>query len=251
MRVSVLPVSELFYSIQGEGKTMGMPAVFLRLGGCNLTCGGKGTLQSGRIEHDATWRCDTIDVWTQFSRLSFDALYSRFIKEGYVDRLQQNAHLIITGGEPLLYQKELIEFLKYFEQQSGFLPLIEIETNGTICPIPELVNKVSFFNVSPKLSNSGMLKVKRFNEDILRFFSTLSQTQFKFVVACQQDLDELLVDFVEFLSLKSDKVTLMPAADSRDSLLLLGPVVCAFAKDYGFHFSSRLHVLLWDKKTGV
>ena len=47
-----LAISEVFYSIQGEGKTMGIPAVFVRLAGCNLMCGGMGT------QFDVQWDRD-------------------------------------------------------------------------------------------------------------------------------------------------------------------------------------------------
>ena len=58
-----LAVSEVFYSIQGEGPTTGYPAVFVRLGGCNLMCGGEGTQKDKELHDGATWRCDTIEVW--------------------------------------------------------------------------------------------------------------------------------------------------------------------------------------------
>ena len=60
-----LNISEQFYSIQGEGRTVGVPALFLRLQGCNLTCGGKKTVLTGNKQDGASWRCDTIEVWTK------------------------------------------------------------------------------------------------------------------------------------------------------------------------------------------
>jgi len=58
-------ISEHFYSLQGEGKTMGVPAIFVRLQACNLLCGGYGTQKDGKLHDGATWRCDTLDVWTK------------------------------------------------------------------------------------------------------------------------------------------------------------------------------------------
>ena len=58
-----LIVSEYFYSIQGEGKTMGVPSVFIRLTACNLMCGGRGTEKDFKLHNGATWRCDSIEVW--------------------------------------------------------------------------------------------------------------------------------------------------------------------------------------------
>ena len=60
-----LAISEVFYSIQGEGKTVGIPSVFVRLGGCNLMCGGMGTQFDGELHNGAEFRCDTVEVWMQ------------------------------------------------------------------------------------------------------------------------------------------------------------------------------------------
>ncbi|MEY4571373.1 MAG: Cellulophaga phage phiSM, partial [Bacteroidota bacterium] len=77
-----LPVSEVFYSIQGEGQTMGVPAVFLRLGGCNILCQSK------------HWVCDTIEVWRKSKSTAFDEILS----EEFTKRIiEDGAHLIITG----------------------------------------------------------------------------------------------------------------------------------------------------------
>ena len=70
-----LAISEHFYSIQGEGKFTGVPSVFLRLKGCNLTCGGKKTVSTKKLDSGATWRCDTIEVWLTGNSTSFKSLF--------------------------------------------------------------------------------------------------------------------------------------------------------------------------------
>ena len=124
-----LAVSEVFYSIQGEGQTMGIPAVFLRLGGCNLLC------------ESASWVCDTIEVWRNSKATEFKDV----ISEEWVERLFNKAHLVITGGEPLMHQRVLPLYLQWFEETYKFLPTIEIETNGTIVPIEYMLSKVSYW----------------------------------------------------------------------------------------------------------
>ena len=62
MKSIKLAISEIFFSIQGEGKTVGIPSVFVRLGGCNLICGGEGTQNDKKLHNNAKWRCDTIEI---------------------------------------------------------------------------------------------------------------------------------------------------------------------------------------------
>ena len=69
-----IAVSEYFYSLQGEGKTMGTPAIFLRLTGCNLMCGGYGVEKDGILRGGATWVCDTIQVWMKGTTYNFEDL---------------------------------------------------------------------------------------------------------------------------------------------------------------------------------
>ena len=67
-----LAISEVFYSIQGEGKTVGIPSVFVRLGGCNLMCGGMGTQFDGELHNGAEFRCDTIEVWMKATSIEIN-----------------------------------------------------------------------------------------------------------------------------------------------------------------------------------
>ena len=154
--MNYLHVSEKFISIQGEGATMGSPSLFLRLGGCNLLC------------KSDSWVCDTIEVWRKSNKVEFKDV----LDEDEVDFLRKSkSHLIITGGEPMLQQSRIISYLKWFEDWWGWLPTIEIETNGTIQPTAWLYRTVSHWNVSPKLEDSGELKRKRRVSKVIRFFS--------------------------------------------------------------------------------
>ena len=113
-----IAVSEYFYSLQGEGRTMGVPAVFLRLTGCNLMCGGKGVEKDGILRDSATWVCDTIAVWMQGTTWSFEGITEELNKTtDFVKRLKEGVHLVITGGEPLLQQTRILHYLEYLEQE--------------------------------------------------------------------------------------------------------------------------------------
>lgn len=237
-----LLVSEQFYSIQGEGMTTGRPANFLRLAKCNLMCGGAGTEQDGKLHNGATWRCDTIEVWSVGLARSFDSIISF---------MEPCNRLIITGGEPLMHDAKICEFLEYLYHESykNFPKFIEVETNGTIKPSPKLIDYVQQWNVSPKLANSGVKDRIRFKPDVINFFANEDnpgERQFKFVVTTEADLVE-----VDDFALPPYMVWLMPGADNQDDLNRLHTQVAEWAKARRYNFSNRLHIALWNKKTGV
>jgi len=232
-----LPVSEVFYSIQGEGQTMGIPAVFLRLGGCNILC------------QSESWICDTIEVWRKSKALPFEEV----LGEEYEKLLlNHKVHLVVTGGEPLIHQKIIVEFLKYFHQKHKKYPIIEVETNGTIIPNEDMLGWVDYWNVSPKLSNAGAQNTKevRINPKALSSFqSKFSNTIFKFVIEKESDFDEVIDDYGHHISM--DQVVLMPAGSSQEELLRTRLLVAELCRKHQIRYSERLHVVIWNQKTGV
>lgn len=227
-----LIVAETFYSLQGEGPTAGTPAVFLRLGGCNLLCKGSG------------WVCDSIDVWKHGSAVHFQHVFSH----EHIKRLKDGAHLIITGGEPLLHQEAIVHFLYYLQISMGLTPYTEIETNGTIVPVEALRKMIDRWNVSFKLSSTGEPFTRRVNETALGVFSRM-RTTFKIVISGESDIQELLQDFHDLVDFK--KIMLMPAGDTQELLNARRRMVMEHARDLGFMYSDRLHILGWNQKTGV
>ncbi len=151
-----IAVSEYFYSLQGEGKTMGIPAFFIRLTGCNLICGGYGVEKDGILKDGASWKCDTIDVWMKGSTYGFEELTEILIhKFDFINLLKKSVHLIITGGEPLLQQERILGYLNFLKQNYNCCPIVEIETNATFIPSSELDSRVSYWNFSIWESNSS------------------------------------------------------------------------------------------------
>ena len=237
-----LAVSEQFYSIQGEGKTMGVRAVFLRLAGCNLMCGGMGTQFDGELHNGAKWRCDSIEVWMKGKQKEFEDV----LEKDLIDELRQGAHLVITGGEPLMQQAGIINFIYYLINERKINPFIEIETNGTILPNENLLKLVSQWNVSPKLLSSGNEKQIAIKDDVLSLLSGFN-TQFKFVVDSEEDLSEIL----ELDGIPNSKVWLMPAGENETLLKQKAEKVAEICKQHKFNYSHRLHITLWNQKTGV
>ena len=187
-----IAISEYFYSIQGEGPSSGLPAVFCRLKGCNLRCGGPTTLTTKKIESPATWRCDTMEVWTKGTKFLIHDLISQWEKEGLLDRLREGARLIITGGEPLLQQSAIVHLLSTLRKVLNKSIPIEIETNGTITPSIDLQKINCWYNCSPKLHSSGTKKEDRLIPEAIQFFSKNPKSIFKWVVSSDADIEEIM-----------------------------------------------------------
>jgi len=212
-----LRVSEIFYSIQGEGPTIGYPAMFLRLFGCNLKC---------------SW-CDSKYAWQ--NREYRDLAVSE-VAEAMTAR-----RIVVTGGEPLLQSDALSELARMLIGRD-----CELETNGTILAPPTLVDLGWRFNVSPKLASSGNALAQRHRPEVLRHFSHLPHTWFKFTVATQEDLDEVMT-----LTYMGERVILMPEGTDTDTLLERGVWLAEICKSCGWRFSPRLQIELYGNRRGV
>lgn len=233
-------VSEKFYSIQGEGVSTGVPAIFLRLSGCNILC------------KSENWICDSIEVWQKGIKTSFEDVLA---PKDYTN-LALGAHLVVTGGEPLLHQKTLIEFFKWIEEErfpgfDKFPFFVEVETNGTIMPQDEFLAYISQWNCSPKLESSGEGYHRRYKKESLQKIFSLPNSWGKFVISKPEDYDEILENFLMTDLLSDDQVILMPAGDSQELLNESRSMVLDLCKQNAVRYSDRLHIVAWNQKTGV
>lgn len=233
MKNNFLLVSEVFYSMQGEGQTMGIPAVFLRLGGCNILCKSK------------SWICDTIEVWQKSKKTYFNDVFNN----RQMNALRNGAHLVLTGGEPLIHQDKIVDFLDWFMFKYGFFPIIEVETNGTIIPNATFIRYIDYWNCSPKLSNSGVSKNKRINSVAIEMINRFDSSIFKFVMEKHSDVIDMLDDYGNIIDHR--KIVLMPAGETQEKLEITRPIVSNIAIDYYWRFSDRMHITIWNQKTGV
>jgi len=223
-------VSEIFYSLQGEGFLVGVPSVFVRLAGCSLRC---------------RW-CDTKYAWDEAA----GAYYS-------VERIVRTVRrwpcnfVVVTGGEPMINPDlatksdlpELANALKACDKH------ITIETAG-IAFVPDM--PCDLMSISPKLSNStpaepqlaAMHEDSRLDIAVLRELIDNYSYQLKFVVDTQADLAEIQQTIEEVGNVDTAKVMLMPQAKTRDELLAKSPMVAEMCKKAGFAFCQRLQLLL-------
>lgn len=228
---STLKISEIFYSLQGEGTNIGVPSIFIRTALCNLQC--------SWCDTKYTWDWNQYDYNIEVRELHFsdiEDLLSRFSAQ----------NLVITGGEPLLQQESLARLLEGI-RFSRFVT--EIETNGTIKPIPQLEKCVNQWNVSPKLSNSNN-RLAIDHPASIEYFTNSKKSFFKFVVQNTIDVDEVK-QFVDRYGISNDKVILMPQAQTKDELMERSGFVAEEAKKNCYRFSTRLQVSLWSRKRGV
>ena len=231
-----LKVSEFFFnSIQGEGINIGCPSAFLRLRGCPLNC---------------SW-CDTTEVWRYGNSYTFGELVDLMNRSGLTKALRNGQHLVITGGSPLLQQEALTGFLLYYIQQEEFTLYVEIENECHYAPNAVLERLVSCWNNSPKLSSSGVRQSVRYRPDVIKLLSSYSNSWFKFVVGCEDDWKEILMDFLEPQLISREQIILMPMGATRVELEKNREMVLNLAIEHNVRYCTREHIIIWDKKTGV
>jgi organic radical activating enzyme len=282
-----IKISELFYSIQGEGRYMGVPSVFLRTFGCNFTCDGfnmpRGEKTNERLAVDAklykSYRdlplvstgCDSYASWDpRFKhlspRISVDGIADA-IKEALPFKEWRDEHLVITGGEPLLgWQKMYPKLLSHPFMEN--LKEITFETNGTQKLKSELVdflydwaegdpwNSRSYesitFSVSAKLSVSGEKRERAIRPDVVLQYQESGHVYLKFVIASQQDMDEVLE--VSELYRKegfTGNIYVMPVGGVESVYSLNNKQVALFAMKHGLRYSDRLQVPLFKNEWGT
>lgn len=229
-------ISEIFYSVQGEGELVGVPSVFVRTSGCNLRC---------------RW-CDTpYASWNpEGTEMSIDAIVAEVEKH-------PAAHVVLTGGEPMLARG--IHDLAARLRASG--KHITIETAGTIAPGGIACDLAS---ISPKLANStppaGSIEPawierherSRLRPDILREWLGNYSFQLKFVVSSESNLAEIesLLDSIQ-LPIPPSKVLLMPEGIDPSTLDSRRGMLVDLCLRKGYRFCDRLHIRLFGNTRGT
>jgi len=280
-----IKLAELFYSIQGEGRFMGVPSVFMRTFGCNFKCAGFGMPKgenTAEIEPIAanvhlyksyedlplvSTGCDSYASWhPAFKHLSPfytpDEIVSNIMKILPYKRWEDE-HLVITGGEPLLkWQNIYPELLDH--PSMWRLKELTFETNGTQNLTPEFkkylldwgMNHRGYhkltFSVSAKLSCSGEARDVAIRPDVIREYEEVGYTYLKFVVATEDDAEEALetVDIYRAEGF-TGPVYLMPVGGVESVYTLNNRRVAELAMKNGLRYSDRLQVPLFKNEWGT
>jgi len=237
-----LPINELFVSLQGEGKLAGVPSVFVRTSGCNLRC----------------WFCDSYHTsWEPTGGW-------RAINEIVEDVVSADTdHVVLTGGEPMIHD-EAIDLLAELDDRGYHTT---VETNGTIhhdAPI-------DLASISPKLASSTPTadrdprgngewadrhENRRISLDALAGLVEDYDHQLKFVVTGREDMAEIesLLDRLgdrTATAIRDTDVLLMPEGTTRAELAETRTTVAELAGEYGYRYTPRLHVDLWNDEPGT
>jgi len=281
--MSKIKISELFYSIQGEGRYMGVPSVFLRTFGCNFTCDGFG-MPRGEKSDERDIIAQHADQYTDYKSLplvttgcdsyaSWDVRFKHLSPllsiDGIVDAILRmlpygkwtSEHLVITGGEPLLgWQRAYPSLLSH----PGMVNLQELtfETNGT----QELTSEFSeylkthwrkgwdclTFSVSPKLSVSGEKWEDAIKPDVVMQYQEHGYAYLKFVVADEKDVAEaaMAVECYKDNGF-TGPVYLMPVGGVESVYAMNNKNVALMAMKKGWRYSDRLQVPLFKNEWGT
>lgn len=230
-----MKLSELFYSIQGEGKLLGVPSVFVRASGCNLRC---------------TW-CDT--PYASWAPEGEDVAVEQIVER--VRAVPAARHVVLTGGEPIIMPdiEPLCDALKAADYH------ITIETAATVHrPV-----KVDLASLSPKLSNSTphereggrfarVHEQHRLNVPVIQqFIDAAPDFQLKFVVAREADLAEIHSILDQLTGWSPADVLLMPEGTDAGTLNDRSAWLAELCRAHGFRFCPRLHVLLYGNRRGT
>jgi organic radical activating enzyme len=286
--MSKIKIAELFYSIQGEGKYMGVPSVFLRTFGCNFSCKGFG-MPRGELSKEAeeiavmhakhafkeynelplvSTGCDSYASWHP----DFKDLSPMLTSEAVIDRIMEiiphgewkDEHLVITGGEPLLGWQRAYPDLLNHPKMAG-LKEITFETNGTQKLSPEFKTYLGMwlnqdhklerevtFSVSAKLPCSGESWNDAIKPEIVREYESVSTTYLKFVIATEQDFADAERAVAEYRRAGfKGHVYLMPVGGVESVYSLNNKAVATMAMNAGLRYSDRLQVPLFKNEWGT
>jgi organic radical activating enzyme len=283
--MSKIKIAELFYSIQGEGRYMGVPSVFLRTFGCNFKCAGFG-MPRGELSKEAdevavmnamhpfkkyedlplvTTGCDSYASWHP----DFKDLSPMLTSEAITDRIMeiiphgewQDEHLVITGGEPLLgWQRAYPDLLNNPKMKA--LKEITFETNGTQKLTPEFksylakwnseVGKELTFSVSAKLPASGESWEDAICPEVVCEYEQVGTAYLKFVVATEEDILDAERAVEEFRTAGfKGHIYLMPVGGVESVYNLNAKNVALAAMKRGWRYSDRLQVPLFKNEWGT
>lgn len=228
----------VFHTIQGEGSRQGRPITFIRLQHCNLAC--------AWCDAWYTWKSDTEEFWKGARDLHIDSLRGEIIKaQSEVELDELVPHILWTGGEPLLQQRNIRKFM---ERNLDFTA--EVETNGIVMPNTYLMEQARNgrveFNVSPKLISSyNREEVELVRPKVLRALASIPSTDFKFVCSTPDDIEEVLEVYSEVIPKR--QITIMPEGVTKERNQQVYERIMPLILKYGLRTHNRTHTVMFEE----
>jgi organic radical activating enzyme len=180
--------------------------------------------------------------------MTFNEIFKYFEEHKLVDKLRNGAILKITGGEPLVQQKQLLKFMTAFIKKYNYHPVIDFETNATIKPDERWLDEFfASFTTSPKLISNGDPEERSYKPEVLKWHREVG-SGFKFVITSDEDINEIWRKYVDDKTVRvpKNRIWFMPCSGSRKEHIENAPAVAEYAKAMDVNFSPRLHLLIWD-----
>lgn len=239
----ILSDDKIFYTIEGEGEYVGQRSLFMRMAMCNLTC-------IGFASEDSPHGCDSFVSWSVKNKMTFNEIFTMMEDNNWIEKLEKGTIWKLTGGEPLIQQKQLLKLVEAFVNKYDFTPKIDFETNATLMPDERwqwLYNAT--FTTSPKLTTNGDPESKTYKPEVLKYHREIG-SGFKFVINDPDaDIKEIWNKYVEDehgINVPRERIWFMPVAGSRKEHIENAEAVVEYAKSMHVNFSPRLHLLVWD-----
>lgn len=255
----LLPISEAYPCIQGEGKLAGVPSIMIRMQGCRLRCMFKDSI------------CDT---WYSSWQPEKGTFTFKDIRKVYEEN-NHIQHTIISGGGPTLHKELLPELCEILSEE--FFQHITVETEGS-----EYVDaKINLVSLSPKLRSSvprpgefvkeinrvvtnkdkeqhdkyrcdykNMRKFLNYQTTLDNNYYTKRDYQVKFVICTQDDLEEV-EEIQRELGIGNQDIYLMPEGIIDEQLQSKRKWLMELCRDTGYNYTDRLHILAYGNRRGV
>lgn len=240
-------ISEIFYSIQGEGKRTGYPSFFIRTNYCNLRC----KFKSGNL-------CDSeYTSWYPQDKNNKGTITIDEITEAY--RKYIPSDIVITGGEPTTQSEDIGTLCKRIKILNTNIH-ITLETNGTNAG--DFLRHINLASISPKLKSSVPYSTRyeeihdknRINTNALKLYQQyfdegLIDIQWKFVINDEEDIKEIL-DLQNKIGFSSKNVFLMPEGIRKEEIETKVKQIIDLCLKYNFNYSGRLQISIWGNERG-
>jgi 7-carboxy-7-deazaguanine synthase len=267
-------------TLQGEGKLVGIPVLFIRTSGCNLRC--TWNTPAGKVSI-----CDT--PYASHYTSEVEIMETGEVVDVVRSNLGPIRHVIISGGEPTLQTMPLVELARHLKKELNVH--ITLETNG-ILYIPELATHIDLFSISPKLKSSDPdekkntllehpveqnyirdhQKFRRNPGTLQKYINACMHTgsyygdepgspprrksnkdfQLKFVITRESDIDEIKQDFLDhLLFVEPEDVVLMPVGGTPEFLRESMDMTARLAIQHGFRYTPRLQIDLFGDTAGT